>query len=207
MRQAYNISLEHNACMQCIYSVAMTKEKVENIVGALSLALADDLLRATQSHAPASAPSAAIALVGHAPGMTINQLSRALSLSHPGAVRLVDRLVRDNLLNRSRSESDGRAVALTLTQTGEAMCLHILSSRQSALAHALASLCPSDRETLGRLAETVLRGMLRGEDHAFEVCRLCDPSVCIECPVEAEIINREALAHLGDSNFRDPLKP
>ena len=170
----------------------MTNKKVENIVGALSLALSDDLLQAAQSYAPASAPAAAIALVSHMPGMSINHLRSALGLSHPGAVRLVDRLVRDNLVQRSRSESDGRAIALTLTEAGDAMCQSILSARQNAIARALASLNTTEREMLGRLAETMLRGILKGEEHAIEVCRLCNPAVCTNCPVESEIVSRES---------------
>lgn len=175
-----------------IYIWVMTEEKTWNVVGALSLALADDLLRAAQEHAPLSGPAAAVALVSHAPGMTIDKLSRALGLSHPGAVRLVDRLVQDDLLKRGRSANDGRAAALTLTRSGRTMCRRILSSRRNALARALEILNPADRKTLARIAETMLRGMLKDVDHAFEVCRLCDPSACSECPVEAEIIHREA---------------
>jgi DNA-binding MarR family transcriptional regulator len=168
----------------------MNDHKVENVVGALALALSDDVLRAAQRHAPEAAPAAAIALIGHAPGMTIELLRRALGLSHPGAVRLVDRLERDDLVARGRSEYDGRAVSLTLTPTGEASCRAILSSRQGALARALASLTPADRKILGRITETMLRSVLRGVDHAFEMCRLCDPAVCTDCPVVAELTVR-----------------
>ena len=171
----------------------MNDGKTENLVGALSLALADDLLRVVQSEAPSTSPAAAIALVGHAPGLTIDQLSRALQLSHPGTVRLVDRLVRDGLVKRARSTSDGRAVSLTLTETGKTVTARILSSRQSALARALSFLSVPDREALGRIAETMLRSMVRDVDHAFSVCRLCDTAVCTDCPVETEMMQREAL--------------
>lgn len=169
----------------------MTEEKVENVVGALALALADDLVRAAQRHAPSSAPAAAISLLGHAPGLTIRQVSRVLGLSHPGAVRLVDRLVGDDLVRRDRSADDGRAVALTLTPNGEAVCRQVLASRRGALARALSSLDAAERQTLGRMAEAMLRGLVGGEDHALRVCRLCDPGVCRECPVEAEMTARE----------------
>lgn len=171
----------------------MKQQRIENIVGALSLALSDDVLRATQAYAPSSAPSAAIALVGHMPGMTINHMRGALGLSHPGTVRLVDRLVRDNIIQRSRSESDGRAVALTLTETGEEVCGRILSARQNTLSKAIASLNTEEREMLGRLAETMLRGILKNEEHAIEVCRLCDPAICTDCPVVSEIDGRESI--------------
>lgn len=168
----------------------MTEEKIENLVGALALALADDILNTAQRHIALSSPAAAITLISHAPGMTIDELSRALGLSHPGTVRLVDRLVRDRLMLRSRSEHDGRAVALTLTPDGEEVCQRVLSSRQNALNHALAGLDRSDRDTLSRLAETMLRSIVKDADHAAVICRLCDPSICSECPVEAELTVR-----------------
>ena len=71
------------------------------------------------------------------------------------------------------------------------MCDRILSPRQSAINRALSNLCIGDRETLGRLAETMLSGILRDEAHAIEVCRLCDPVICTDCPVDSEIMSRE----------------
>ena len=186
MLRAYiHLRLEVNA--RRIYFRCVVEERVENLVGALSLAVADDLLRAAQDRVPLPAPAAAISLVGHAPGMSIEQLSRATGLSHPGAVRLVDRLVRGGLLDRGRSAIDGRAVALALTPAGEDLSRRILSSRRGVLSRALAGLGPADREAFGRIAETMLRAMIGGEDDAMEVCRLCDPSVCDDCPVEAEL--------------------
>ena len=169
----------------------MKKKKVENVVGALSLALSDDLLHSTQACTPSSAPSAAIALVGHMPGMSINHMRGALGLSHPGTVRLVDRLVQDDLIQRSRSELDGRAVALTLTPSGEVVCRRILSARQDALSRGIASLNATEQQILGRLAEKMLRSIIRSEEHAIEICRLCDPDVCTNCPVVSEIESRE----------------
>lgn len=164
------------------------KPRTENIVGALALALADDLLRAAQDRSPEAGPAAAaIALLGHEPGMPIERLRRALGLSHPGAVRLVDRLEADGLVSRGRSESDRRAVALTLTAPGETMCGAILSARRGALTQALASLTPAERASLDALADKMLRAVLRGEDHAYAMCRLCDPAACTDCPVEAEL--------------------
>jgi DNA-binding MarR family transcriptional regulator len=164
----------------------MTDEKIQNLVGALSLALADQYLQ------PVSAPAAALTLLSHAPGLTIDELSRVLGLSHPGAVRLVDRLASDDLVVRGRSASDGRAVALTLTAKGEATAMQILESRRSILVDALAALTPSDREAFGRIAETMLRSVVQSPDHAATICRLCDSAACGECPVEHELMSRES---------------
>ena len=168
----------------------MSNRKVENLVGALSLAIVDDLLREAQHNVSLSAPAASITLIGHAPGLTIDQLSRTLGLSHPGAVRLVDRLVQKGLVVRNRSTSDGRAVALSLSASGEELSQSILASRQSALSRAVAALSAVEQKTLGDLVEKLLRKMVKDEDHALQVCRLCDPAICEECPVEAEILSR-----------------
>ncbi|MBY0613478.1 MAG: MarR family transcriptional regulator [Beijerinckiaceae bacterium] len=169
-------------------------ERTHNIIGALSLAIADEILRTAQSKVASSAPAAGITLLAHAPGMSIDQLRHVMGLSHPGAVRLVDRLVRDGLVMRSRSKTDGRAVSLKLTSQGEILSNSILSSRQGALKAAIDRLDPNDREIFGRIAETVLRGMVRDADHGLGVCRLCDPQSCTDCPVDTEMLERQTLA-------------
>src|SRR3712207_4851440 len=139
-----------------------------NVLGALALALSDEVLRAAQDRAPEPGPAAAaIALVGHEPGMTIDRLRRALGLSHSGAVRLVDRLAGDGLVVRGVSASDRRAVALRLTTAGEATCRAVIAARESAIARAMTSLTEQERQTFGALAEKVLRGFVADLDHAY----------------------------------------
>lgn len=169
----------------------MVDRRTENILGALALALADELLRAAQHRAPEPGPAAAaIALIGHEPGMTIDRLRRALGLSHSGAVRLVDRLAGEALVVRGASASDRRAVALTLTPSGERGARAILAARQGGLARALAGLCPTERASLDTIMAKLLRALVKDEDHAYAICRLCDPLACTACPVEAELRER-----------------
>ena len=47
--------------------------------------------------------------------MSIDQLSRILRLSHAGTVRLVDRLVERNLVEKRPSALDRRIMSLALT--------------------------------------------------------------------------------------------
>lgn len=163
----------------------MRERKVENVVGALALALSDSLHFGTQAQAPEPGPAAAaIALLGNEPGMTIEQLRRALRLSHPGTVRLVDRLTEDGLVERRVREEDRRAVALHLTHLGERSCAAILTARQTSIASALKRLTGEERELLGRLAEKLLGGLVQDVEKAYQVCRLCDRQVCKACPVE-----------------------
>jgi DNA-binding MarR family transcriptional regulator len=169
----------------------MDDERADNVVGALVLALSDDIARAAQAQAPEPGPAAAaIALLGHEPGLSIERLRGAVALSHPGAVRLVDRLVADGLVVRAGSERDRRSVALHLTEAGERACGAILDARRGALARALAAITPEERAELERIARKMLRGVLRSEAHAYAVCRLCDPTRCPDCPVDAELAAR-----------------
>jgi DNA-binding MarR family transcriptional regulator len=163
----------------------MAGTKLENIVGALALALSDDLLRKVQDQAPEPGPAAAaIALLRHEPGMTIERLRRALGLSHSGAVRLVDRLVADDLAVRRPGPVDRRAVALHLTGKGEGRCDAILAARQGSMARALGTLDEDERRVLGSLTEKLLAGLIGTVDDAYSVCRLCDAGACCDCPVE-----------------------
>jgi DNA-binding MarR family transcriptional regulator len=166
----------------------MNDRKIENIVGALALALVDRLQNDAQAEAPEPGPAAAaIALIGHAPGLSIERLRRAIALSHSASVRLIDRLVEDGLVVRIAAANDRRAVALKLTPLGEDTCAAILSARQGGLAEALAALAPSERAQLGELAEKLLRALVRTEDRAYRTCRLCNYTVCVDCPVNDEL--------------------
>lgn len=172
----------------------MVDSKIENVVGALALAIADTLQRDAQAKAPEPGPAAAaVTLIGHVPGLSIERLRRALSLSHSGAVRLVDRLVAEGLAARSAAPDDHRAVALRLTPLGETTCHAILSARQTGLASALAVLNSEELQEFGKLAAKLLRGLVGSEDRAYRICRLCNYSACLECPVEAELAMAAAI--------------
>ena len=76
-------------------------DRTANLLGAVGLAVADRIENTTReilSHAGAT--HAALVVIGHGTGPSNDQLRRVLGLSHPGTVRLVDRLVADGLVER-----------------------------------------------------------------------------------------------------------
>lgn len=181
--------IENNASR--MYFDSMENAKAANIVGALSLAIAGDVIESSQSTLPASVSTSALAMIGHIPGITIEQLRHALLLSHPGTVRAVDRLELERLVKRSRSSEDRRSVTLKLTAKGRRVCDDLLARRITAVADWLSALNAKDQQHLERIAERLLQAKLRDESHAMEICRLCDPVACSSCPVECEIMRRE----------------
>jgi DNA-binding MarR family transcriptional regulator len=80
----------------------------------------------------AAAGNAAVIVSGHAPAMSVD-LSRILRLSHAGTVRLVDRLVERNLVEKRPSALDRRMISLALTTDGWQQRYKLLALRRAAL--------------------------------------------------------------------------
>jgi MarR family transcriptional regulator, negative regulator of the multidrug operon emrRAB len=161
----------------------MTDPRAANLVGSGALAIAD-LMRAAVGEG--SAPAALVALDLYADGEGVDSLARALSLSHSGAVRLVDQLVARGLARRAASERDRRAVAVRLTPAGRRAAQRIAAARHDALAEALAPLSERERKQLGELLGRVVAGQTHGVEDARRLCRLCDADACghpDRCPV------------------------
>jgi DNA-binding MarR family transcriptional regulator len=154
-------------------------ERTGNLLGALALTLADQI--GTGSDA-----AALITLRNYAEGEPLDLLRRALALSHPGVVRLADRLERRGLVERRRSERDGRAVALRLTPAGRRAADEAQATRADAVDTAVAALGKDERRALDGMLERMLAAHTTDSTASLVICRLCDPDVCghpASCPV------------------------
>lgn len=165
--------------------IYMSRTYVANLLGALALLLTDEVCAAVEKSLGlgGSAP-AALVTIGKRPGQSIETLCKTLGLSHSGTVRLVDRLVAAELIER-QAGSDGRSLALFLTQQGEAICTRVLSSRQQLLVKALSVLNDQESVQLQALLEKLSQELPSDLEHARQACRLCDFSVCSshQCPM------------------------
>jgi len=153
-----------------------------NVLGALALAVDDRVADAVAAAAAGHSVTAATALsaLDHlrilaAP--SIEQLSRALGLTHSGTVRLVDRLEQDGYVRRHRG-ADGRSAALALTPAGRDVAARVTAARWQVLEAALAALTPTELEAFGALAGRILVGMMREPGAVRWTCRLCDTGAC-----------------------------
>ena len=162
----------------------MKTERIVNLIGALAGAIADDINKETAALLPPAVPPAAIALVGHAPWITVAELASALQLSPSATVRLVDRATEAGLLVRKPSEADKRVSLVELTEAGRAVETQIVAVRRRTVEQLLSGLSSSDKDRLGELAEKMLGQLVRDPNHAVRVCRMCEPRVCADCPVE-----------------------
>jgi DNA-binding MarR family transcriptional regulator len=159
-------------------------DRLANLLGALGLALTDDL-REVVASASGLPPVEAAGLnaVGQAPGCTVRHVSTVLAVTHGGAVRVVDRLAAAGLVER-RPGRDPRAVALHLTAAGLARWERqgAARARLTALVEALDERV---REPLVGATEVLLGALTASPDQAEHVCRLCDQAACPQdrCPV------------------------
>lgn len=161
-------------------------DRTANLLGAVGLAVADRIAEAarhTLNHAGET--PAALVVIGYGLGPSNDQLRRILGLSHPGSVRLVDRLVADGLVER-REGRDRRAVALHLTAEGHALRRVLLGERLAAIRSVLEPLDASERETLDALLHKLLSKLPASDLEKCNLCRLCDNSVCTDCPIPAD---------------------
>lgn len=160
--------------------------RLENLLGALAVAVADSIESATETAAGhAGAMGAALATLAQEPGLGIEQLRVPLGRTQSATVRVVDQLVAEGYAER-RPGRNNRSVAVVLTATGAEVAARVLDSRRAALTSALAGLDPAERKTLTATVEKLLAGITSGRAHADHICRLCDLAACPArtCPVE-----------------------
>jgi MarR family transcriptional repressor of emrRAB len=154
-------------------------DRLANVLGALALALADELDAATER-------AALVSLSDLLAGRSVDDLRRAVGLSHSGGVRLVDRLVGEGLAER-RPGADGRSVALVLTPQGRRAASEVRESRRSTIEGVLSVLDDRERAQLAPILDKLVGAVVAGRLDARAagvvppggwLCRLCDPVAC-----------------------------
>lgn len=163
-------------------------ERLINLFGALALGVSDRMRKAALAgdtgHAMGGETAAALVVIGHAAGLSIQKLGQVLQLSHPGAVRLVDRLAAAGLAQRTHAPHDRRAVALTLTAQGETQKENLLERRRMALESVLNMVEPEDYAAFERVIGQMLGALPDDATSALNICRLCNEHKCADCPME-----------------------
>jgi DNA-binding MarR family transcriptional regulator len=160
--------------------------RLENLLGALAVALSDSLsAEATGAAGHAGAMGAALTVLAQEPGLGIEQLKVPLGLTQSATVRIVDRLVADGYAER-RAGSDQRRVAIFLTEQGMTAATAVLDGRRDLLHAAVTALEPGERQALEGMLDKLLTAVTTDFFQAERTCRLCDLAVCPPriCPVE-----------------------
>ena len=169
-----------------------------NLLGALSLRIADEISAAVGPAAGGSDSTAAAlsAMLHFLDAPSVDLLGRVLGLTSSGTVRLVDGLVRAGLAERG-SGRDRRSTAVRLTREGRAAAERVAAARATVLAGALAVLQPAERSAFAHLAGKVLAGLIRPPGASRWTCRLCDTEVCGRPAGRCPVANAAVARHGG----------
>jgi len=155
-----------------------------NVLAAWAIAVADAVRSAAEQSTglAGGAPAALVAIVAD-PGLSIDDLRRILDLTHPGTVRLVDRLAERGWVHRE--QGPGRRVRLEATAAGQDAERRLAAAREEAVAGLLAAMPDQDVHTMAGLADPVLEAVADRTADMRRLCRLCDRRVCEPCPAES----------------------
>lgn len=167
---------------------ASASQHAANVIGALSLGLADRIVAETEALIGAGAnSSAALVLIGSRPDLTIDDLRHGVKLTHSATVRTVMRLKDAGLVEKHAGE-DGRSVYLRLSPKGRRDMTRALRLREKILEDALAPLSVAEVKQFGAMAARLLPNILPVGVAVDAICRLCDGKVCPDetCPLTPE---------------------
>jgi DNA-binding MarR family transcriptional regulator len=161
--------------------------RLENLLGALSLTVADRLVDVTSNHGlSASDHASLVTLLAH-PDRPVSWLGEVLGLSSSGATRLVDRLVAAGLVTRVAA-SDSRERRLRLTAAGRRRAATAVRERHETLASTLEVLTAAERKQLEQLMDRLVSNLTPDRRPALQTCRLCDRDACSsggrQCPLQ-----------------------
>jgi MarR family transcriptional repressor of emrRAB len=164
----------------CIYE--MDDDRLANLLGVTALAATDRMRGAVEAELThgGGAPAALVHLQAY-PGESVEALRRVLGVSQPAAVRIVDRLADERLLER-RPGADRRTLALHLTHEGERAAGELLARRAESLREMLGALAPAERTALLPLLERLVASLAADRAGALTTCRLCDRDACTRAP-------------------------
>jgi len=106
--------------------------------------------------------SRALLVLGRRGAQRPSDLAPELGVSAATAGRVINRLVRDGLAERSRDAEDHRSVLATLTDKGHAVVEAVLERRRGAFASYLRTIPPAQQKELG----LAFRAFAAASEHA-----------------------------------------
>jgi DNA-binding MarR family transcriptional regulator len=124
------------------------------------LRLGRELRREARAAGVSTEQVAILVAIKYSPGICAGELAADERVSPAAMSKLVSRLERDGLVERTPSETDRRRVGLTLTAEGQRTLRRVRSRRTAWLATRLQALGPAERKAI-RAAVVPLSGLLR----------------------------------------------
>ncbi|MDO8586956.1 MAG: MarR family transcriptional regulator [Armatimonadota bacterium] len=123
---------------------------------------------------------------------SIGDLASGLAITHPAAVKLVDRLQRKQLVDKSEDSQDRRVSCVRLTELGSQVVESVQAKRTETIARALGNMTIEEQTGLIEGLEKLLAASLETENLIESTCLRCGVGHTQTC-----VINRAHLALTG----------
>jgi DNA-binding MarR family transcriptional regulator len=117
------------------------------------------------------------------PGSCIKDLANGLAVSHPAAVKLVERLEGKRLIARSAHERDRRVVQLVTTRSGSRQASTVIRTRAEAIQAVLAEADDCCSANILDCLEIFVKTAIADEKDLNGVCLHCGGRHVDDCPV------------------------
>jgi DNA-binding MarR family transcriptional regulator len=161
--------------------------RLENLVGAHSVAVADRLRAVGAGHDLSASEQGALVTVLAHPDRPVSWLGEVLGLTSSGVTRLVDRLADRGWVTRTAA-TDARQRRLRLTAAGARRARSLNAARNEVLEGVLEPLSRAERADLERLLDRVVANLHDEFMPTMHTCRLCDREACRaggrSCPLD-----------------------
>jgi DNA-binding MarR family transcriptional regulator len=112
---------------------------------------------------------------------SVGALAEGLGVTHPAAVKAVDRLARKRLMTRGVSANDHRQAVLCATPEGRQLVNEIRQQRTQRLARVLDQMAPDERLALIRGLEKFVTTALMDESALHGLCQSCQTLMPTDC--------------------------
>jgi DNA-binding MarR family transcriptional regulator len=112
---------------------------------------------------------------------SVGQLAEGLGVTHPAAVKAVDRLAKKGLLARAVAPADHRQAALSVTLKGRGLVNEIRLQRMERLSRVLDQMAPEDRQALIQGLEKFVITALMNEGALNGLCQSCQTLMPSDC--------------------------
>jgi DNA-binding MarR family transcriptional regulator len=123
----------------------------------------------------------ALTHVAERPKCSVGSIAERLGVTHPAAVKLVDKLAKKNLITRAVAAADHRQTEITVTPEGRRLVNGVRQERMQRLMTVLDRMSPADRQALISGLQAFVTAALRDQGALDALCFSCQALLPTEC--------------------------
>ena len=112
---------------------------------------------------------------------SVGAVAEGLGVTHPAAVKLVDKLARKGLLTRGVAAADHRQAEIGITDEGRRLVNAVRQERTQRLARVLDEMNPDERQALIHGLQGFVTAALRNEGALDQLCVSCQTLLPTDC--------------------------